>query len=461
MLLMGFGITWTMSQLLKDVDPADTAHPRSRIITTQVAAVAAALEHSGESAAEMVLQNLQGRSPFDILVVDGQGHELLGRPVSNLPRQDKTEQSPGRGLAIREVTSPSGGKYTVSAHRSSRIPGLGPLLKAPFLAGPPAPRHKDRAPPFAGRKALSRSPKLFWSRIGMALLISGVVCFWLAWYLTRPVKRLRDASRRLSKGELDVRVGPAMGGRRDEISDLGSEFDQMAEKLQSLLTAQRQLLNDVSHELRSPLSRLQVAVGLARRRSGDGDTPELNRIEKETERLNELVAQVLTLSRLEAGTMDYQDDFVDIAALQETIVRDADFEAKQKNCRVELGEIASGTVRGNGELLHRAVENVVRNAVKYTENGTNVEVTGGGETEQEGWARIKVCDRGPGVPLSLLERLFDPFIRVTEARDRDSGGFGLGLAIAKHAIQLHGGEISAYNRQNGGLCVEITIPVQK
>ncbi|MGA7801157.1 MAG: ATP-binding protein, partial [Gammaproteobacteria bacterium] len=275
-----------------------------------------------------------------------------------------------------------------------------------------------------------------------------------AWYLTGPLRHLGVATRRLAAGDLGARVTPALGRRRDEIADLGHDFDRMAERLEALVAAQNRLLSDVSHELRSPLARLRVAVELARQQPAE--TPKaLDRIEREAGRLDTLVGQVLTLSRLEAGVDRSLEDYLDVAELLEEIVADADFEARARGRHVTLSVTGEAVVRARGELLHRALENVLRNGVRHTPEGSTVEVCM--EAAQDTVA-VSVCDRGPGVPEHYLGALFDPFVRADGGDD--GRGYGLGLAIARRAIEVHGGTIAACLRKGGGLCVDISLPVE-
>ena len=289
-----------------------------------------------------------------------------------------------------------------------------------------------------------------------ALLLSGLVCFGLARYLAAPVRRLRAATQALAGGDLAMRVGPALTRRRDEMGGLGRDFDRMAERLQELIESQQRLLRDVSHELRSPLARLQAALGLARQRTGELAGGELDRIEREAERLNELIGQTLSLTRLAAGADGMRREPVDLAGLLQTVAEDAGFEAAQRGREVALRVDEPLTVDGDPELLHRAIENVVRNAVRYTEEGTAVELA----LRQQGTeALVTVRDHGPGTGEQDLNRIFDPFFRASEARDRASGGYGLGLAIARRAVEAHGGVIAAINAPGGGLLISIRLPL--
>jgi len=296
----------------------------------------------------------------------------------------------------------------------------------------------------------------------IAVISSGLVCYFLAWYMTKPVTRLRAATQQLAAGDLSARAGDPKSKRRDEIAGLVRDFDAMAARLETLVKAQSRLLNDISHELRSPLARLNVALGLARQRSGAESTAMLERIELEAGRLNELIGRLLTLARLEDGEQRIAAMPVSLDEVVLNVAEDAEFEAQARHCHVR-SEIPVGSwgVRGNASLLHSAVENVVRNAIRYTREGTAVEITlektqsaAGGEE-----ALIRVTDCGSGVPPDALEKLFQPFYRLDDARGRQTGGVGLGLAITERAVRFHGGRVAAMNRPEGGLMVEIRLPL--
>jgi len=299
-------------------------------------------------------------------------------------------------------------------------------------------------------------PRAVATPIILATVISGFICLLLARYLTAPIGRLRQATQRMAEGDLNQRVSPSMGKRKDEIVELANDFDYMAEQLQALVGSHKQLLRDASHELRSPLARLQVALGLARQRGDDSTTKELDRIEREAERLNELIGQLLTLARLETNTSEIEQSTIDLKLLLEQVVEDAAFEARASNRDVEIVQSISVSTEGNSVLLSSALENVVRNAIRYTDEGSSVEVSM--EEQSPGWVEIKVRDHGPGIPESMLESIFEPFVRVGEARDRQTGGYGLGLAIAKRAVNLHQGRMAAAN-EDDGLSVTIYLPV--
>jgi two-component system sensor histidine kinase CpxA len=296
-------------------------------------------------------------------------------------------------------------------------------------------------------------------RWGVSFIISGLICYLLARYLTRPMMRLRAASRQLAAGDLSARASARMERRRDEIGELVRDFNQMAERIETLVNGQRQLISDISHELRSPLARLNVALGLARQRAGEAATGPLDRIELEAERLNELIGKLLSLARMQSASEPPEKTPVQLEELLSDIAADAEFEAQEHNCSVRVSSSADAStceVMGSSELLRSALENVVRNAIRYTGQESDVSI---GMNCSEGKAIITVRDHGPGVPDSELKNLFRPFYRVANARDRKTGGTGLGLAITERAISLHGGTVQALNAPDGGLIVEVRLPL--
>jgi two-component system sensor histidine kinase CpxA len=294
----------------------------------------------------------------------------------------------------------------------------------------------------------------------IGVLSSGLVCYLLSWYLTKPIVQLRTAARQIAAGDLTARAGAPAISRRDEVAGLMRDFDAMAERLETLLKAQSRLLNDISHELRSPLARLNVALGLARQRTGVESTDMLDRIELEAARLNELIGRILTLARLEDGEQLVPQTPVPLDEIVESVSEDAEFEAQERHCHVHTS-IAEGNweVRGNASLLHSAVENVVRNAIRYTQEGSAVDIELKNETRGAREAVLRVSDSGPGVPSDSLDKLFQPFYRLDDARGRQTGGVGLGLAITERAVRFHGGKVSAFNRPQGGLVIEIRLPM--
>jgi two-component system sensor histidine kinase CpxA len=293
--------------------------------------------------------------------------------------------------------------------------------------------------------------------IGLSILAAGVISYLLALYLTSPVKKLKSVVQSFAEGNLDVRVAPQLGSRHDELADLGREFDHMAERIAALISSQKRLLADISHELRSPLARLTVALELARKNTAGKGIAALDRIEMESERVNTLVGQLLALTRLESGAERVPPETVALEDVVQQVIDDANYEAKPLHKEVRVLELAQCVVRGSSELLRSGIENVVRNAIRYTAERTTVEVA---LTTRLDAAVVTVRDHGPGVPDSELQHIFEPFYRVGEARERSSGGVGLGLSIADRTIKLHGGSIRAEN-VNGGLLITIEIPLSQ
>jgi two-component system sensor histidine kinase CpxA len=240
------------------------------------------------------------------------------------------------------------------------------------------------------------------------------------------------------------------------------DFNHMAERLESLVDAQKLLLRGVSHELRSPLARLSVALELAREDSDPAAAPHLDRIERETERLNLLIGQLLTLSSMEALEEVANRKPLSLNSIIERMLPDAEYEARQRECTVAFHADDQCTISGNQELLYRAIENVIRNAIRYTENGTEVEIRLA-ESMKNGSRQVEidVSDRGPGIPENQREAILRPFYRVDYARSPKTGGFGVGLAIADRAVRLHHGAMSAANREGGGATFRITLPASE
>ena len=394
-------------------------------------------EQSGAAGLAAALQATEKSTGVSATFFDESGKELSGRaaPPGADELLERATQSreleftfAGRDtLVARPIVTAKGQRYTYVAH----IP----------------------RPPF----------QPIWQTLGLRLLvvlvIGGIFCFWLARYLTTPLLKLRTTTNELAEGNLGARVGTKLSKRRDEVGQLGRDFNVMAERLESMVKAQQRLLGDISHELRSPLARLGVALGLARQRSGSEATGALDRIERESDNLNEMISQLLTLTRLESNTDGRKRTDVDLAALVRDVAEDADFEARSQNRAVQVVSSDNCSIKGVEELLRSAVENVVRNAVRYTPEGTAVEVAlrkqNGGS---DNFAVISVRDRGHGVPEDSLDKIFRPFYRTEDARDRQSGGgTGLGLAITERAVRLHGGSVQAANAAGGGLSVEMRL----
>jgi two-component system sensor histidine kinase CpxA len=299
-------------------------------------------------------------------------------------------------------------------------------------------------------------------RIVAALLASVVVCLLMTRYLTAPIRKLKAAVRRLSQGDLHVRVAEGLGRRKDEIAALGQDFDTMASRIESLMKAQERLFREIAHELRSPLTRLNVALEICRKHTDEHAKRFLDRIALETDKLSLLITQLLTLSRLDNADVTLQKKPVALEKLIGRIAQDANFEGEATNCAVVFKCRNTCTLPADGNLLRSAIENVIRNALRFAPNGTRVEVTQSIRKDNTG-AKAVVCvrDFGPGVPPGSLKDLFKPFFRADEVKGRTSESAGLGLAIAMRAVHMHNGLILARNADDGGLVVEIRLPVKK
>ncbi len=297
-------------------------------------------------------------------------------------------------------------------------------------------------------------------RLLAIFIVASIFCYWLAWYLTAPARKLRSATRQFAAGDLKTRVGQQFGRRRDELADLGHDFDLMAELIEELVNSQQRLVGDISHELRSPLARLNVALELARQRAGEEAGGALDRIERESERLNELIGHLLTLTLLESGSDNLKKTPVELSRLVHEIAEDADYEARNIHRKVNVIKNEEIKINGMEEMLRRAIENVVRNAIHYTTEESEVEISLTLKTSRNTAAAIiTVRDYGPGVQEEQLVNLFRAFYRVDDSRARQSGGAGIGLAITEKAVRLHGGTVKASNAEDGGLIVEINLPV--
>ncbi|MFC4253905.1 HAMP domain-containing protein [Altererythrobacter xixiisoli] len=367
------------------------------------------------------IERLQASLPAD------QAKRLTLVPVTD------QEPAPER-LITRMVRAPDGQNYRIGYRHGGDNPREVPLLNAP--------------------------PELLLVGVLGGLLFSGA----LAWYLTAPINRLRRGFEQLAGGDLTVRLAPAIGHRRDELADLGRDFDLMARRLAQLVEARDRLLHHVSHELRSPLARLQLAIALGR----DSDRGEpadmttmVSRIERESARLEALVAELLTLARAESGQSP-GDDYFDLAGVVASVVEDARFEAQAQNIRIDLIETLlpeddRPPLKGNAELVRRAIDNIVRNALRFSPPGSTLTIAVD-ERSDPACSRITVLDEGPGIPEAEIGAIFEPFVRGAED-DQPGSGFGLGLTIASRAIAAHGGRLTAENRPSGGLQVTIALPI--
>jgi two-component system sensor histidine kinase CpxA len=398
-----------------------------------------AFEEHGVDGVELFAEELFADDGIRIILFDDRGEALTRKRV---PR--RMQHMSDRALRSGEVIYPMMGQrnWLASPIRSRSGQTYAVALGLPKI---PQAKHVIRG--------LSHG-FLGW-RLLILLMVSAAVCYWLARSLTAPISRLRLATRQFASGDLSTRIGGQVSGK-NELAGLAVDFDEMAGKIEDLVGGQQRLLRDISHELRSPLARLGVALELARQEgSQESRQKALGRIELEAGRMNEMIGQLLSLTRLENSADQLPRTEFDLCILLDYLVCDADFEAKNRQCQVIFNGPESVIVNGYEELLERALENVIRNGIRYTQEGTQVSVDLKRDPEN---IVIRIADHGPGVPDEVLDKMFEPFYRVADARDRQSGGTGIGLAIAEQAVRLHGGSIRAINRAEGGLLVEILLP---
>ncbi|PJJ18197.1 signal transduction histidine kinase [Janthinobacterium sp. 67] len=454
----------------------DTSPPAQMIIE----ASSATLEAGGSQALRQFLGKLERMRVF---AVDAKGQELMGRAVhpAMLAKARAMLRQTQPHPVVREVDGSDGKRYLLflpssERFRNAEAGAARDTLNAVTMSGPRAmgsgPRpHEAGAPAPRGEFGRGPPPRLdtpyrTFIPLTAAIAASLLFSFLLAWYFARPIRDLRQAFEAASHGDLAPRFH-ASGKRGDELTDLGRDFDRMTGRLRSLMDSQTRLLHDVSHELRSPLARLQAAIGLAHQQP-EKIAASMQRIERESERMDKLIGELLTLSRLEAGAGQagagsLLSEDVNIADLLHDIVEDARYEANARRVAIAVAgdaAMADASVTGQPELLARAVENVVRNALKHSPDGGTVEVNLSRPPDgKQEWLRIAVLDRGPGVASADLARIFEPFFRASNTQ-HSTDGHGLGLAIARHVIGAHGGRIGASLRSGGGLCVEMLLPVK-
>jgi signal transduction histidine kinase len=396
---------------------SDAEMPMARLVTFQLEEARTAYETGGRPALQAFMDTLQRVYHAQGILTDERGRDLL----TNQDRSALVRRAMRRSLPTMRVDSNTLARYADDGRYWFFLEVPGRLVTRWFLT----PDH------------------LFFMSAAVLL------CYWLTWHLTSPVRDLKKAVERFGSGDLTARVGSK---RRDELGDLARTFDRMAGRIETLLAAERRLLLDISHELRSPLARLGVAVELAR--SGDDLDSNLNRIQKESDRLNALVGQLLQVTRAEGDPNSLRRDPIRLDELVAQLVEDSRIEAQARGCKVTYQGGEPVTVEGDPELLRRAVENVIRNAIRYAPEQSVVAVS---LARRGGAVVVDVRDQGPGVPEEALPRIFDAFYRVDGDRNRGSGGIGLGLSIARRAIQLHKGSIRARNAQPG-LEVELELP---
>ncbi|MDT7604688.1 MAG: two-component system, OmpR family, sensor histidine kinase CpxA [Acidobacteriota bacterium] len=424
-------------------------------------------EREGAVALDSFLKHMEREVNIRARLFDDSGRDLTGddaapeeREMASLVAQtgDMASRMIGGGKVIEARPEPArdGGRYAFVAVLPLAPPASSAERRPPRSSQP----FQRFLPPMPLNFLLGESSAALVARLLAVVLTAGILCYLLARYIVSPVIKLREVTNRVAGGDLSARVSPTLGNRHDELADMGRDFDVMAARIEALMSAQVRLLRDISQELRSPLARLNVALDLARKRSGAEAASALSRIEREATRLNEMIGQLLTLTRWETGSDGMRREQVNLCALVREVAEDADFEARSQNREVRVIACDECETMGTHALLRSAFENVVRNAVRHAPAETAVKISLRCLCEGEsGCAVFSVEDDGEGVPEESLSEIFRPFYRVDDSRTRETGGTGLGLAITERAVQLHGGAITAKNMEGGGFVVEIRLPV--
>jgi two-component system sensor histidine kinase CpxA len=413
--------------------------PRSPRAFANEAAVALARD-GREGLVEWLRSRGSRISNLRVYVLTPDNQDLLGRRVP-------------RFVTRRQWESPA-----PFAPRDAPGVSYRPPQALPTLIGPDGAAYRFLVlPARPSRFGLLGAPQTRLVLLIVALIVTGGVSYLLARSITRPINDLNRATQKLAGGDLEARASAATLARGDELARLGASFDTMAQRIRELIRSRERLLRDISHELRSPLARMRVALGLVRQPGADAQR-QIERLESETERLNGLIGQILAVSRLGTAGVELEMENVDLGALIDSVARDAAYEAQSVNKTVSWTPPAQRVqLRGNAHWLGSAIENVVRNALRHTPEGGQIHIE---LAPARGQVAVRVRDEGPGVPASEVERIFEPFYRTASARDRDSGGEGLGLAITARVIQAHNGRIQARNAPGQGLEVELVLPLQ-
>lgn len=404
----------------RDAEPTRTQYSRENYEARKVAATA------GVDGLREWIKRVDSEELVPVLMLDEHGEDILGREVTPraLELLQRMARRDGPIGALRSVI------HTSDGHQYRLVRDYQNVTFSRLI----------------GRPRVIALPLL------LAALGGGGICFLLARYLVAPIEALKRATQDFAAGNLDRRVAPSLGSRNDEVADLARAMDDMAGRLSTLIGVQQQLLRDISHELRSPLTRLQATLELARRRKGED--PAFDRIEREAERLNELVGRILSLAKLDAGARPARREPLALQELLEEVAEEAQVQLRARDLDLSLELACVGNMEGDTDLLRSAVENILGNAIKHAPDGSAIRIALDAPSLTR--YRIRISDEGPGVPVDMLVRIFQPFVRVEGAQSPP--GFGLGLAIAERAVRLHGGQITARNREAGGLEVSVELP---
>jgi two-component system sensor histidine kinase CpxA len=390
---------------------------------------------NGKAGLARYLDEIEKSSRIRAILLDPESHDILGRGVP-----------PGAEDVLKEARSVGHTRFRTGTH-----------WRGASVISTDEGDYIFVAEIMASRNLLNlselRTPLV---RLTLALFLGGLLCLILARHITAPIRSLQNAAAQIARGDLSVRALPAISPRSDELSDLARNFDRMADRVQGLLQKQQELLGDISHELRSPLTRLGVSLELLCR----GETDAVERMQSDLECVNSLIQQILTLTRLQVHDDGEKTEVaVNLRSIVESVAEDAAFEGKQQRKSVVIAHADDCWTHGDPALLRSCIENVVRNAVRHTKPETDVVIVlNFGDGEHSKSASVFVSDRGDGVPPDALPLVFEPFFRVPVANNQKIGGAGLGLTIAQKAAFVHGGNIVARNREAGGLEMEIRLP---
>jgi len=439
------GVTMVVTAVISPLSQNAQREARAKLsiyLPVEAKRAAETYDLEGKTGLKNHFDGLRETAFFEPYLFDAAGNEVFDRnPGSRAVEfaSAATEDTPrfsdhiGNGtFAAQQATGPSGRKYTILLI-FSHVSFLALLKGLGFAA---------------------------FARLLMVLFVGGILCWMLTRSITRPVARLSDVAGRIADGQLGARSDNFILWRLDEIGGLARSFDRMANRIESLVEAQRRLLGDVSHELRSPLTRLSLALGLLRQCSPEDRAEYLDRIELETQNLDKLIGQLLALARIDSNTEANQKERIELTNLLQEVAADGNFEAQARHCTVSVASGDTCTTTGVTEQLRRALENVVRNAIRYTKPSTDVEISMRREgTNSASRAVIQVRDHGLGVPTVHLAKIFLPFYRVPGVDGAEASGAGLGLAITERIVRMHGGRVRASNAQGGGLLVELELPL--
>jgi signal transduction histidine kinase len=406
--------------------------PERRLVPSLAELAAHRFEDAGQPGLNDLLNQSSLSHRAEYWMLDSTGREISGRPMPA-----ETVSFAQRALRHENIARPEDEVVIVAPVTTSR----GSYLLIAEIIPPPL---SERVP-----------GDILWV-LKLGTVISALMCLVIAHYLSKPIERLRNATNELARGNLDIRVGATIGKRRDEIADLVRDFDSMAGELRNQIQSERNLLSGVSHELRSPIARMRLALALAR----TGDAPErhemLDRIEQDTIQLDSMLERILTVARLENGQYKPKFEGLSLNEVLDEVLDDARFEAAATDATINCTDDAIVNINGDPGLLRSAVENIVRNALFYSGEGGKIDVRLGID---DGYAVLTVRDNGKGVPEEALPLLFKPFFRVDNSRGTTTGGMGLGLAIVRNAVAAHGGTVTARNVTPHGLEVEFRLPI--